>query len=138
MARDSDFADPRLVSARPIDVSDARLAERLGAARFFSATYRLFKINDLESACEDYGQAVIYRGTIPNCAHQFVLDNHHAIETGKVFPVCGNTWRMLHETRFKEHFEFIGDFRRHYGLFPCCGGELPFAETQTAGGSACC
>lgn len=138
LARDSDFADPRLVSARPIDVSDARLAERLGAARFFSATYRLFKINDLESACEDYGQAVIYRGTIPNCAHQFVLDNHHAIETGKVFPVCGNTWRMLHETRFKEHFEFIGDFRRHYGLFPGCGGELPFAETQTAGGSACC
>jgi arsenite methyltransferase len=138
LVRDNDFADPRLVSDRSIDVSDARLAERIGAARFFSATYRLFKIDDLESACEDYGQAVIYRGTVPNCADQFVLDKHHAIETGKVFPVCGNTWRMLHETRFREHFEFIGDFRRHYGLFPGCGGELPFADTRAVAASPCC
>ena len=32
--------------------------------RFFSATYRLFKLDGLEPQCEDYGQAVSYRGTI--------------------------------------------------------------------------
>lgn len=138
LARDSNFDDPRLVTDRPIDLTDSRLVERIGAARFFSATYRLFKIDDLEPACEDYGQAVIYRGTVANCADQFVLDKHHAIETGKVFPVCGNTWRMLHETRFKEHFEFIGDFRRHYGLFPGCGGELPFSATRAQDAAPCC
>lgn len=138
LARDSNFDDPRLVTDRPIDLTDSRLAERIGAARFFSATYRLFKIDDLEPACEDYGQAVIYRGTVVNCSDQFVLDKHHVIETGKVFPVCGNTWRMLHETRFKEHFEFIGDFRRHYGLFPGCGGELPFSAASVEGAAVCC
>ena len=69
--------------------------------RFYSATYRLFKLDGLESACEDYGQAVIYRGTIPDHAHRFVLDRHHDIEAGRIFPVCGNTWRMLHDTRFR-------------------------------------
>ncbi|MDO8863697.1 hypothetical protein Q6D67_18555 [Haliea sp. E1-2-M8] len=54
-----------------------------------SATYRLFKLEGLETDCEDYGQAVVYRGTMPNCPHGFSLDSHHFIETGRVFPVCG-------------------------------------------------
>ena len=29
--------------------------------------------------------------------------------------VCGNSWRMLNETRFKKHFEFIGKFDQHFG-----------------------
>ena len=33
------------------------------------------------------------------------LDGHHFIEKGKVFPVCGNTYHMLHDTRFAPHFE---------------------------------
>jgi hypothetical protein len=40
------------------------------------------------------------------------------MEKGRVFPVCGNTWRMLRETRFAPHFDFIGDFSRHYGMQP--------------------
>jgi hypothetical protein len=83
---------------------------------------------------------VIYRGTIPDNAHQFVLDKHHTIATGRVFPICGNTWRMLKETRFADHFTFIGDFSRHFGLFEGCGSSMPFdltvAATQEA--SPCC
>ncbi|MFA7416566.1 MAG: methyltransferase domain-containing protein [Rhizobium sp.] len=132
------FADPRLTADRPLAVTDPVLAARIGAIRFFAATYRLFKLDDLESACEDYGQAVIYRGSIPEHAHRFVLDKHHDLESGRVFPVCGNTWRMLRDTRFREHFTFIGDFSRHYGLFAGCGGALPFALDVGATGSACC
>ncbi len=29
-----------------------------------------------------------------------MFDKHHSIEAGKVFPVCGNTYRMLQQTRF--------------------------------------
>jgi len=57
-----------------------------------------------------------------------------------VFPVCGNTWRMLAGTRFAPHFDFIGDFSRHYGLFAGCGGALPF-DTPSAAAVAsggCC
>lgn len=123
------FHDPRLVEDRPLAVTDPALALRTGNLRFFSATYRLFRIAALESACEDFGQAVVYRGSIPEQPHRFRLDKHHDIETGRVFPVCGNTWRMLAGTRFAPHFDFIGDFSRHYGLFAGCGGALPF-ETQ--------
>lgn len=133
------FADPRLVEDRPLAITDPQLASQVGNLRFYSATYRLFKLDGLETACEDYGQAVIYRGTIPEHSHRFVLDKHHDIETGRVFPVCGNTWRMLHDTRFHSHFDFIGDFNHHYGLFEGCGGALPFEQGNANGsGAACC
>ncbi len=144
MSRRAGFADPRLVEDRPLEITDPALAERCGPIRFFSATYRLFKDDQLEPHCEDYGQAVVYKGTIPNHPDYFELDKHHYIETGKVFPVCGNTWRMLAETRFKDHFEFIGDFSKHYGLFEGCGGGIPFnttaavASTDNSGGGSCC
>ncbi|WP_445364103.1 methyltransferase domain-containing protein [Microbulbifer sp. ANSA003] len=141
IAQGSGFRDPRLVESRPLLITNPTLAQRCGSIRFFSATYRLFKLAQLEKDCEDYGQAVIYKGTLPGSADQFVLDGHHIIETGRVFPVCGNTWRMLAETRLAPHFEFIGDFSRHFGLFPGCGKEMPFAsDTPEADQSStqCC
>ena len=141
LARQAGFADPRLVDDRPITVSDPRIGGLLGDTRFFSATYRLFNLDGLEDACEDHGQAVIYQGTIPHYPHRFDLDAHHAIETGRSFPVCGNTYRMLAESRFADHFIGVGDFSRHYGLFPGCGESLPFASAsgaQTPGPAACC
>ncbi|MDP3843640.1 MAG: methyltransferase domain-containing protein [Oxalobacteraceae bacterium] len=132
LAQCQGFADARLVTDRPLAITDAELAPRIGNLQFFSATYRLFKLDALETACEDYGQAVIYRGSIPDCADRFVLDKHHDIETGRVFPVCGNTWRMLQGTRFAAHFDFIGDFTRHYGLFGGCGDDVPFDMTSSS------
>jgi SAM-dependent methyltransferase len=139
LARRHGFADPRLVEDQPISITDPALADKLGDARFFSATYRLFKLEGLEPACEDYGQAVIYQGSIPGAATAFVLDKHHRLETGRVFPVCGNTWRMLKDSRFSAHFQFIGDFSRHFGLFEGCGGGLPFdAQGAVSSPASCC
>lgn len=140
LAKSCGFADPRLVKDSPIEIQDAELGSKLGNARFYSATYRLFKLDDLEPACEDYGQAVIYKGTIPHAEHSFLLDKHHAIQTGKVFPVCGNTWRMLHDTRFRPHFEFIGQFGQHFGIFEGCGTSLPFNTTaqKAVSNGGCC
>ncbi len=139
LAHGGGFADPRLVEDRPLEITDNELLARTGRLQFFSATYRLFKLDALETACEDYGQAVIYHGTIPNLPHGFLLDAHHDIETDRIFPVCGNTWRMLHDTRFADHFTFIGDFRQHYGIFEGCGTALPFAsEAATGDKAACC
>ena len=60
-------------------------------------------------------------------------------QAGKIFPVCGNTWHMLHDTRFAPHFDFIGDFSTHYGIFEGCGSNLPFdsSTAATAAGSCC-
>ncbi len=141
MAKEAGFGDPRLVTSRPIAVENEAMRGKLGKAQFFSATYRLFKLDGLEPACEDYGQAVIYKGGVAEQPHGFELDGHHLIETGKVFPVCGNTWRMLADTRFRPYFDFIGDFSTHYGIFPGCGTSIPFATAATAPAKAsggCC
>jgi arsenite methyltransferase len=127
VAKRAGFADPRLCTDRPLAIGDPRIAAMLDGINFFSATYRLFKLSNLEPECEDYGQAVVYRGTVPDHPRVFPLDKHHQIETGRVFPICGNSWKMLAETRFAAHFDFIGDFSRHYGVFAACGGGLPFA-----------
>jgi arsenite methyltransferase len=128
-AKAAGFDDPRLVNDRPLGIGDARIAKKLEGINFFSATYRLFKLHDLEPVCEDYGQAVIYKGGIEGQEQMFELDRGHHIEAGRIFPICGNSWKMLADTRFRPHFEFIGDFSRHYGVFTGCGSDMPFAST---------
>lgn len=139
LAKKAGFRDPRLVTDRPLAIGDPQVADKVAGIRFFSATYRLFRIDDLEPRCEDYGQAVRYRGTIPGQERAFALDGHHRMEKGRMFAVCGNTWRMLADTRFAPHFEFFGDFSTHYGIFPGCGEVMPFADAPAADdNSGCC
>ena len=142
MAKKAGFLDPRLVTSRPIDVENEAMRLKLGQARFYSATYRLFKLEGLEPACEDYGQAVVYRGGVPEQDQAFELDAHHIIERGKAFPVCGNSWRMLAESRFAPYFDFVGNFDTHYGIFAGCGTSLPFNDSAPTQGttkkSSCC
>ena len=138
LAKQAGFGDPRLVTDRPLAIQDAGVAAKLQGIRFFSATYRLFKLEGLEPQCEDYGQAARYRGTVSGAEHSFTLDKHHVIEAGRVFPVCGNTWRMLAETRFAPHFDFYGDFSRHYGVFAGCGTSMPFDSSRGADASGGC
>jgi len=141
LAKKCGFADPRLMKDNRLTINNRKLEAKLGTIKVYSATYRLWKLDGLESHCEDYGQAVVYKGTVPHCPDIFELDGHHAIEKGKVFPVCGNTWRMLADTRFKRHFEFIGNFDTHYGIYDGCGTLIPFESAKAekgGGGSACC
>lgn len=141
MSKKYGFLDPRLVADSVITVENEKLEKLCGKCEFVSATYRLFKLPLLESHCEDYGQAVIYKGTLERCEDSFLLDDHHEIETNKVFPVCGNTWRMLKETRFAKHFEFIGNFDIHYGIYEGCGTAPPMAfvsNINTPGEGGCC
>lgn len=139
-AKQCGFLDPRLVEDSAIDIENPELESKVAGFRFYSATYRLFKIDSLEPACEDYGQAVIYKGTEPHNRDVFVLDKHHILEAGKVFPVCGNTYRMLNETRFAEHFDFVGSWDKHFGIFQGCGTDLPYDEGLSfdSSSSSCC
>ena len=84
LAKQAGFGDPRLVTSRLIEITDPDVSQKVGPAKFYSATYRLFKIAELETACEDYGQAVTYKGSIPEAPHTFHLDGHHAIEKDRV------------------------------------------------------
>lgn len=141
LAKKAGFLDPRLVEDRVLTIDNKAIQARIGHINFYSATYRLFKLDGLEAACEDYGQAVIYKGTIPHHEKRFILDKHHVIDTGRMFPVCGNTYRMLNESRFADHFEFYGNQDTHFGIFADCGTLIPFdsgAAGGSDGGNCCC
>lgn len=138
-AKAAGFEDPRLVCDRKLAIGDPRLAEMTAPIGFHSATYRLFNLEGLEPACEDYGQAARYRGTIAGAERVLRLDKHHDFEVGRVAPVCGNTWRMLAESRLAAHFDLFGDMSRHYGLFRGCGSEIPFdIDGSSSLAGACC
>lgn len=138
-SKEAGFIDPRVVESKPITIENKELEAKVGLIQFYSVTYRLFKIKGMESDCENYGQAVKYKGTLETEPHAFDLDEHHHFPTGKKINVCGNTYKMLNETRYKKHFEFFGDWTNHIGIFEGCGAKMPFS--YSAGDSkdgTCC
>jgi hypothetical protein len=60
----------------------------------------------------------------------WLLNKDQYFETGKVHPVCGNTYKMLHDTRLKDYFDFFGTYDRHYGLFEGCRSSFPFGKSK--------
>ena len=121
LAKRIGFNDPRVVKSAPITIEDKETEKLVGNIEFESITYRLFKIEELEDACEEFGQAVIYKGTIPGYPNKFTLDEGHIFETGRSALVCGNTFLMLNKSRFCKHFEYFGSMNIHFGEFKDCG-----------------
>ena len=137
-AKKAGFGDPRAVEDKPITIENEEIEDLVGDIEFYSVTYRLMKIDGLESDCEDYGQAVAYKGGIPENDLAFSLDDHHYFPKGKIITVCGNTYRMLNETRFKQYFDFYGSWDTHYGIFEGCGGNMPFTQSENSEVGSCC
>lgn len=137
LLRDLDCLDYRVMARRPIALHDPQVEAKAGMIDFFSITVRAFKLDGLEDLCEDYGQVAIYRGSIPQAPHAFVLDDHHTFPVGKTIPVCGNTAAMLEGTRFAKHFTVLGDRETHFGVFDC-GHTSTNGDRNSPGASACC
>jgi ubiquinone/menaquinone biosynthesis C-methylase UbiE len=145
LAKKVGFADPRIVESRRLTIENQSVQDKTEGYKFYSVTHRLFKLPELEPDCEDYGQAIKYLGGVEEEPTRFTLDDHHVFDAGKVIPVCGNTWHMLANTRYREFFEFYGNFERHYGIFPDCGTDIPYNENTVDGSltdpntnSGCC
>jgi ubiquinone/menaquinone biosynthesis C-methylase UbiE len=126
--------DHRVIKRSPIAVDDAEIAAITGNIKFESITIRAFNI-PLEDQCEDFGQIAIYRGSIPEHPHRFILDDHHIFESQRPLAVCGNTADMLLLSAYGEHFEILGDKSRHHGLFPC--GPAPEKSSAAISGACC-
>lgn len=58
LAAEVGFVDARVLASAAVPLLDERVVAKVGAARFTSITFRLFKLpGRLETLCEDYGQA---------------------------------------------------------------------------------
>ena len=125
-------ADMRVVSQAPIPLLDPQIEAKIGMVSFRSITIRAFKMV-LEDRCEEYGQVATYRGGIEGLPHAFVLDDHHRFETDRPMLVCGNTFDMLAQSRFAQHFDLVGNKNKHYGLFDCA----PVAAMAPVAGACC-
>ncbi|MGB4101426.1 MAG: methyltransferase domain-containing protein [Alphaproteobacteria bacterium] len=126
--------DYRMMSKGRIALNDPEIEKKAGMIDFYAITVRAFKC-DLEDICEDYGHVVTYKGTMAEAPHGFRLDDHHLFKTGMPERVCGNTWKMLMETRFAQHFSSMGNFSTHYGAFDCA--PLTGAESNAPAGACC-
>lgn len=138
IAKVAGFSDPRLVNVREIHVTDPGVAAKVGSIRFFSATYRLFRLTGLECGREDYGHEIWYRGTIPHYSDVFHLDADAHLTTGVPLPVCANACSILIETRYAPHFESVGDGVTHRGVFGRAEPGLSGHVDSIEGGKACC
>ncbi|MEW5744583.1 MAG: arsenosugar biosynthesis radical SAM (seleno)protein ArsS [Nitrospirota bacterium] len=139
MARRAGFADPRMMSKRTVAITNDEVKKLTGNITFFSITYRLWKLEGLDDACEDYGHIAIYRGGISESPFAFELDGSHIFEKDRPERVCGNTALMLSRTRFEEFFDVRGDFTQHFGEFAACGTSLSSSQRgmEQAGGACC-
>jgi arsenite methyltransferase len=97
---------------------------------------RSFKC-DFEDICENFGHVAYYKGSISEFPHGFTLDDHHYFQTGVPVTVCGNTSKMLSETRFAEHFNITGDFSTHYGPFDCSTPQAQEGISASNDGACC-
>ena len=121
LATRAGFFDIRVFSKKPITIENDDIKDKLGFANFTSVTYRMFKIDGLEDACENFGQKASYNGGIEFSEDIFKLDDKYVFEKGKEVDICGNTALILSASRFKPYFKVIGERSEHYGLFPGCG-----------------
>ena len=134
LMRELGVHDYRKMSQRSLDISNSPMAAKTGHIPFSSITVRVLKL-ELEDLCEDFGQAVSYNGSIPECPNAFMLDDHHLFEKGRLVSVCGNTASMVMNSRFGKHFSLHGDGATHFGVFPC--GPAPTSPLLGSGGSCC-
>jgi radical SAM/Cys-rich protein len=119
-AKQAGFTDPRVVSTKEINITDKSLKDIVGNTKFYSMTYRLWKIKNLDTVCEDYAQTATYIGGIEHNEHQFELDENHLFEKNRPEHICKNTAFMLSQTRYKRYFKITGETNTHYGQFKSC------------------
>ena len=127
------FTDPRIIEKREFKIHNEKLKGIVQDIKFYSITFRLFKLNDLESKCEEYNQVAIYNGGIQEQMNRYQLDDHHIFPINKKIKVCGNTADMLGKSWLSKYFTVIGDKSKHYGLFDCQN-----KETTVLKSGGCC
>ena len=127
--------DYRICACSSVPINDPEVREKIGQINFLSETIRTFKL-EFEDRCEDYGQKAIYNGQLTDRPECFELDDQHIFQAGKLTSVCGNTAKMLSETRFKSFFTMHEKRKSHAGLFNLNSQKSSGRETRRT--NSCC
>ncbi|MGG7567349.1 methyltransferase domain-containing protein [Rhodovulum sp. DZ06] len=138
LCRDVGFDDPRALEGRPLAVSNPKLEEKLGEARFASVTMRLFAAEGLEPGAESYGQTASYYGGLDGAEEALRLDDSTLFPVDVPIAISGNTAAILAQSRFAPNFEITPPLP-HRGAFPEAPAYQPFgAPGEGAAAGSCC
>ncbi|CAG0904122.1 unnamed protein product, partial [Cyprideis torosa] len=126
--------DPLPVQASAIEVIDARLKNLISETcpdglHYASVTYRIFKKTDKTTSTSALTQEVKYLGSIPGSTDTtFCLSHGRKFPKGESVSVTSELAEVLRMSRYKSHFEFLGD----------SGSPIdPFTILEKTGGSCC-
>ncbi|KAK9659773.1 hypothetical protein K7432_018531 [Basidiobolus ranarum] len=92
------FVDTRMLSKSPIEVVDQELLTLVGDVKFYSITYRLFKISTLKQARKYQGHTATYLGTIPGHPEGYLLDACTYLLKDQPISVSVNSAEILSKT----------------------------------------
>ncbi|KAJ1753581.1 hypothetical protein LPJ79_000174 [Coemansia sp. RSA 1821] len=93
---DIGFYFPRILTITPVKVYDPQLKQLVGDIKYFSITYRLFKLSEqTEHDDKNIGYVATYLGTIIGHEDKYVLDIDNTFERNVPVHVSGSTGRIL-------------------------------------------
>ena len=134
-ARGAGFQHPRVLALSPVEIYDASLRDLVGGTRFFSITYRLFKLSPAEAAGS---VAVCYTGTIPGLQAGYQLDVDTYFETGQPLRVDEGTAQVLSSTWLKRHFEVTKRGAKHFDCSPSRRSVRDLLAASSSSPPCCC
>jgi len=135
LAEAAGFHAPRLLTHRPLGISDAEIAAKLGGIRFVSATYRLFRGAEPRAADGATMAATArYLGSMAEAEGHFTLDHGTRLTAGERVAVDHDAARILRSARFAAHFD-VSDID---GPAPARPGSDPFGAGSNPDLAGCC
>lgn len=115
MAQSGGFHDPRYVVTRKTPLTDEEAARFPGVA-FATVTCRLISSELTSDHCEDYGEEIVYDGSLPDYPEFFLFDKDIRFPAGKPCRVCDNVSALgLGGCRYAQVISVRGDRSVHYG-----------------------
>lgn len=115
MAQELGFHDPRYVMTWKTPVSDEEAAVYPDVA-FATITCRLINSDLTSDHCEDYGEEIVYDGSLPDYPDFFLYDKDIKFPAGQTCHVCDNVSVLgLEGCRYAKVISVKGDRSVHYG-----------------------
>jgi len=115
MAQAAGFHDPRYVMTWKTPLTAEEQAVYPGIA-FATITSRLLASELTSDHCENYGEKVVYDGSLPGYPDFFLFDKDIRFPANQECPVCDNVSALgLDGCRYAKVITVIGDRSVHYG-----------------------
>ena len=93
----------------------SREKKTFGDIAFATITCRLINTELTSDHCENYGEEIVYDGSLPDYPDYFLFDKNIKFATGKTCHVCDNVSALGLGTRYAKVLSVEGTRETHFG-----------------------